>query len=83
MPKQINLTIVFVTYCVSMLLLTGGCKLAPAQYKCCYYLMPPQSLSKKQIKTKLMLCKPLIITHGTVKGLFKTILQHKNEASQL
>ena len=63
-----------------MLLLTSGCKSAPAQcrqadvksaptqYKHRYYLAPPQSLSRKQIKTKRMLCKPIFIIHGRVKG---------------
>ena len=37
------------------------------------YLAPPQSLSRKQIKTKLMLCKPLFIVHGRVKGFSKVI----------
>ena len=45
-------------------------KSAPAQYKR-YYLVPPQSLSRKQIRTKLMLCKPLFIVHGRVKGFLK------------
>ena len=54
-----------------------------AQYKRCYYLAPPQSLSRKQIKTKLMLCKPLFITHGRVKGFLKLILQYKNEEPML
>ena len=66
-------------YYVSMLLLKSGCKLAPAQYKHQYCLAPPQSLSRKQIKTKLMLCKPLFIVHGRVKGFLKVILQYKNE----
>ena len=39
--------------------------------------MPPQSLSRKQIKTKLMLRKPLFIVHGRVKGFLKVILQYK------
>ena len=69
-------------YHVSMLLLTSGCKLAPAQYKLHYYLAPPQNLSKKQIKIKLMLCKPIFIIHGRVNGLLKVILQYKNEAPQ-
>ena len=58
-------------------------KSAPAQYKHCYYLVPPQSLSRKQIKTKLMLCKPLFIVHGRVKGFLNIILQYKNEAPPL
>ena len=53
---------------------------APAQYKHHYHLAPPQSLSRKQIKTKLMLCKPLFLIHGRVKGLLKVIQQYKNEA---
>ena len=40
---------------------TSGYKLAPAQYKPCYCLAPPQSLLRKQVKTKLMLCRPLCI----------------------
>ena len=46
--KQIDLTSIFVTiqlpYCVSMLLLTSGCKSAPAHiiYKGCYYSAPLQ-----------------------------------------
>ena len=52
-----------------------------APYKCQYYLSPPQSFSRKEIKSKLMLCKPLFIIHGRVKGFLKVILQYKNEAS--
>ena len=58
-------------------------KSAPAQYEHCYYLTPPQSLSRKQIKTKLMLCKPLFIVHDRFKGFLKVILQYKNEALPL
>ena len=47
------------------------------------YLVPPRSLSRKQIKTKLMLCKPLFIVHVRVKGLFKVILEYKSEVPQL
>ena len=39
--------------------------------------MTPRSLLRKQIKTKLMLCKPLFVVHVKVKGLFKVILQYK------
>ena len=39
--------------------------------------------ANKQIKTKLMLCKPLFIDHGRVKGFLKVILQYKNETPQL
>ena len=46
-------------------------------------LAPTQSLSRKQIKTKIMLYKPLFIIHGTVKGFLKVMLQYKNEAHQL
>ena len=53
-----------------------------AQYKR-YYLVPPQNLSRKQIKTKLMLCKLLFIVHGRVNGFLKVILQYKNEAPPL
>ena len=42
--------------------------LAPAQYKHHYYLAPPQSLWRKQIKTKLMLCKPLFIVQAELKA---------------
>ena len=58
-------------------------KSACAQYKCCYNLASPQSLSRKQIKTKLMFCKPLFIVHGRVKGFLKVISQYKNEAPPL
>ena len=57
-PKQIDL----LPYCVSVLLLTS------AQYKCCYYLAPPQSILTKPTQAKLMLCKPLFIVYGKVKG---------------
>ena len=62
---------------------TSGCKLTPSQYKCHYYLASLQSLSRKQIKTKLKFCKPLFIVHGRVKGFLKVILQYKNEVPQL
>ena len=76
-----------------VLLLTSQCnaqyiqykqaiKSAPAQYKCCYYLVPPRSLLRKQIKNKLMLCKPLLTVHCRVKGLLKVIVEYKNEAPQ-
>ena len=86
-PKQIDLTSIFVTiqlpYFVIMLLLTSGYKLSPAQLKHRYYLAPPLSLSRKQIKIKPMLCNPLFIVHIRVKGLFKVILEYKNETPQL
>ena len=41
------------------------------------------SFPRKQIRTKLMLCNPLLIIHERVKGFLKVILQYKNEASQL
>ena len=72
-PKQIDLQaflILQLPYRISMLLLKSGCKSAPAQYKRHYYLPPPQALLRK-IKTKLMLCKPLFIIHGRIKGLLK------------
>ena len=62
-----------------MLLLTSRCKLTPAQCKRHYYLSPPQSLPRKQIKAKLMLCKLLFIIHITVKRPFKSytgVLKH-------
>ena len=46
-------------------------------------MAPLQSLSRKQIKTKLMLCEPLRIICVRVKGPFKVILQYKNEAPHL
>ena len=52
-PKQIHLQaflLLQLPYCVSMLLLTSGCKSAPAQYKRRYYLVPPQTLLRKQIR---------------------------------
>ena len=51
-PKQIDLQVFLLLqlpYCVSVLLLTSGCKLAAAQYKCRYYFVPPQSILTKQI----------------------------------
>ena len=36
-------------YCVSMLLLTSGCKSATAQYKRRYHLAPPQSILTKYV----------------------------------
>ena len=62
---------------------TSGCKSPLTQYKGHYYLVLPQCLLRKQIKTKLMLCKPLFIVYGRVKSFLKVILQHKNEAPQL
>ena len=56
---------------------------SPAQNKRHYYLASQQSLSKKQIKTKLMLCKPIFTIHGRVKGFLKVLLQYKNKAPQL
>ena len=73
--------LILLPYRVSVLLLTSGCKLAPtqcrqssryklapAQYKHHYYLVPSQSRSRIQIKTKLMLFKPLFIIHGRDRG---------------
>ena len=51
-PKQIHLQAILLLqlpYCVSVLLLTNRCKLAPAQYKHRYYLTPPQIILTKQI----------------------------------
>ena len=70
-PKHIDLQaflLILLPYCVSVLLLTSGCKSAAAQYKCNYYLVPPQSILTKQILAKIMLCKPLFIVHGRVKA---------------
>ena len=52
-PKQIDLQAILLLqlpYSVNILLLTSGCKSAPAQYKCLYYLAPPQTLLRKQIR---------------------------------
>ena len=49
-PKQIDLQAILLLqlpYHVSMLLLTGRCKLAPAQYKCHYYLAHQQNILTK------------------------------------
>ena len=49
-PKLIDLQVFLLLqlpYCVSMLLLTSGCKSTPAQYKRHYYLAPPQSILTK------------------------------------
>ena len=51
-PKQIDLQaflLLQLPYCVSVLLLTSGCKSAAAQYKHRYYLAPPQIILTKQI----------------------------------
>ena len=51
-PKQIDLQVLLLLqlpYCVSVLLLTSGCKSAAAQYKCRYFLVPPQGILTKQI----------------------------------
>ena len=66
-------------YRVSKAICSSGCNLAPTQYKHPCYSMP-QSPLRQQIKTKLMLCKPLFIVHGS---FFKVILQYKNEVPQL
>ena len=39
-------------------------------------LAPPQSVSRKEIRTKLMLSKPLFIVYGRVKGFLLVILQY-------
>ena len=65
--KQIDLTSVLLLY--SCLIVSNECKSAPAQiYQHSYYLVPPQSLSRKQIKSILTLCKPLFIVHGRIKA---------------
>ena len=59
--KQI-LTSVFVTT-VALLcqcVIANKQKTTPEQYKHHYYLAPPRSLLRKQIKTTLILCKPLL-----------------------
>ena len=70
-PKQMDLQAILLLqlpYCVSVLLLTSGCKSTAAQYKHRYYLVPPPSILTKQIWTKLMLYKLLFIVHGRVKA---------------
>ena len=42
-----------------------------------------KGLSRKKLKAKLMLCKPLFIVHGRVKGSLRVILQYKNEMHPL
>ena len=42
-------------------------------------MAPPRSLTRKQIKTKLMLYKPLFTVHVKVNGLFKLILHAKTK----
>ena len=85
-PKQTHL-LAFLSlqlpYCVSMLMLISGCKSTAAQYKWRYYLVPPQNTLTKQIRDKLMLCKPLFIVHGRVKA-FKTYtrVQKQNASAQ-
>ena len=54
-----------------------------AIYKHGYYLAPLQSLSRKQIKTILTLCKPPFFVNVRAKGIFKIILEYKNEVPQL
>ena len=51
-PKQIDLQaflLLQLPYCVSVLLLTSGCKSAAAQYKRRCHLAPPQSILTKQM----------------------------------
>ena len=69
-------------YCVSVLLLTSQISTYTI-YRRPYYLAPPQNLSRKQNKAMLTLCKPLFVAHVRVKGLYKLILEYKNEVLQL
>ena len=90
-PKQIDLTsVLLLCQCITCTMGTSRCKSGtctmqrkcmPTQYK--HYLVPPWSLSRKQIKIKLMLCKPLFIVHVRVKILFKLILQYKTKAPKV
>ena len=60
-PKQIDLQaflLLQLPYCVSVLLLTSGFILHNTNAR--YYLVSSQSILTKQIKAKLMLCKPLL-----------------------
>ena len=57
---------------------TSGCKSAPAQYTNFLLFGASTKLFKKQIKTKLMLCKPLFII-VRVKDLFKVTLEYKTK----
>ena len=66
-PKQIDLQVFFVTT-AALLCQRVRFKSAAAQYKRHYYLMPPQSILAKPMKTKLMLFKPLFIVHARVKA---------------
>ena len=64
-------------YPISVLLLTSRCKSSPAQYKHCpYYLVFSQSLSRIQIKTKLMLCKSFMEEFKAFKSY--TTVQKRN-----
>ena len=64
-----------------MLLLTSGCKSAPAKYTLLLFGVPVKSF-QKQNKAILTLYKPLFIVHVRVEGLFKVILEYKNEVPQ-
>ena len=50
----------------NVLLLTSGCKSAPAYSY--YYFAPPQNLSRKQNKAILTLCKPLLSFMSELKA---------------
>ena len=66
--------------------------ITPAQYKHADITCTIQTLLlfdtsmksfKKTNKTKLMLCKPIFIVHGRVKGFLNVILQYKYAVPQL
>ena len=69
-------------YCVSMLLLTSGCKFTPVQYTNVVIIWCLCKISQEN-KAILTLCKPLFVVHVRVKGLYKLKLEYKNEAPKL
>ena len=78
-PKQKDLQ-AFLQLFVSMLLLSSGCKSAAAQYKCYYYLVPPQSILTKQIEIKLRLCNLYLSLMAELRP-FKTYTEVQNRVS--
>ena len=83
-------------YFVSVLLLTSRCKSAPAQYKqadvnrhlsiqnvSIIWRLHKVFQENMQIKTKLILYKPLFIVHVRVKGFYKVIATAVQKRSTL
>ena len=62
---------------------TSRYKLSLAQYKHIIWHLHKVFRENKLRLNLLMLCKPLFIAHGRVKGFVKVILQYKNKAPQL